>query len=72
MPEVILAAERVMYGAPLVLVFKVKPVAPVCDPIVAAVVLSPGGVVQVPTASVQYLNSIEPTLLVDGTVKLKK
>jgi hypothetical protein len=66
------AAVRVIYGAPLVVLTSVNPVAPDWVPIVAEVVVRPAGVVQVPAAKVQYLNSIEPTLAAVGTVKAKK
>jgi len=64
----------VIYGAPLVVFTKVKPVAPVWVPIVAAVVLKPLGVVQVPLAVVQYRNWMEPMLGLPaaGIVKLKR
>ena len=52
----ILLAVRVIYGAPFVVLTNVKPVAPVCDPIVAEVVTRPVGVVQPPLAVVQYRN----------------
>jgi hypothetical protein len=67
-----LAAERVIYGEPFVLLFNVNVVAPDCDPIVAEVVTRPVGIVQVPPALRQYVNWIDPTVAVVGTVKLNK
>jgi hypothetical protein len=64
-----------IYGAPLVVLTRLKPVAPFCEPIVAPVVLSPEGVVQdAPVAVVQYSNLIDPTfgLPTEGSVNWKK
>jgi hypothetical protein len=71
---VIFDAVRVIYGAPLVVLTKEKPVAPVSVPSVALVVTSPVGIVQVPAAVVQYWNLIDPILLLlgAGIVKLNR
>ena len=77
-PGVITAVVRVKYGAPLVVLTIVNPVAaPLWLPIVAEVVLRPVGVTQVsglgtPAASVQYSNSIDPTVVPLGRAKSNK
>jgi hypothetical protein len=63
----ILDAERVTYGEPFVLLFMVKPTAPVWALRLAPVVVRPLGVVQAPLAAVQYWNLMEPTLPVVAT-----
>jgi hypothetical protein len=66
---VIAAAVRVIYGAALVVLFSVNPVAPLWVPIVAEVVTTSASV-HVPADVVQYLNSTEPTLPPVGVVKV--
>jgi hypothetical protein len=61
----------VRYGEPFVVLTIENPVAPVSAPSVADVVLKPAGVVQITPgaeAKVQYLNWIEPTEAVVGSV----
>jgi len=56
------AAVRVKYGAPLVVLRRVNPVAPVWAERLAAVVERPVGAVQEPEAVVQYWRPIDPIL----------
>jgi hypothetical protein len=70
--EEMLAAVRLIYGAPLVVFTMLVNVAPVWVPRVAEVVTRPLGIVHVPLAIVQYWNLIDPTLPVVATVKPNK
>ncbi len=69
-----MAAVRVRYGEPLVVLTMLNPLAlGPSAPNVAEVVTKPDGMVQVPLAVVQYWNLIEPMAVpVVGTVNWKK